>query len=208
MYILQDSPFDGDTERAAARWPAIERLLMEMEVYCDMEMENKDRRRDAIVKLLEEYCEKVHTIREGCLIVPLTFKDEYQLSHFISALKHIAKNIQAIVVDQPLKAIQEIIADRKEIAGEDQKVLQHLMQDVVSRIGIQLSVPRQHILNFLKITGESKVEVTMMPKIGKQGPAASRGELINFAEPFKSYKLVYEELWKFQELLESEELVR
>lgn len=199
MYILQTSHMYSDPDIPPAEWSAIERLVMETESYCyndNAALQTQDERWDQMVKLLREFCHKVLSMTKACLKITLSFKDENQLSRFISAFRQIAHNMQSIVVGKQLKEIQQRIASRKEIAKERRKVLQLLMQKVVSRIAIQLSIPRQHMLNFLKGTDEPNAVVTMVPKIGRQSPEASSDDIINFARPFKSYKLVYKELLK------------
>lgn len=186
---MDDDPYLPATLRAT-----IEKLLTETEIYFNGTLLNESEQWDAKVQLLGEFCYIVHPSKIGCLIIPLTFKDVSQLSRFIANLKHIAQRLQAVIVAKPLRDILELIAAKEKIAEEHRKVLTGLMQEVVSRIGMQLSISRQQMLNFLKGTDEPNIEVTIIPKIYRRGCAASRGDIMNFAKPLKSYKLVYKEL--------------
>lgn len=124
--------------------------------------------RSKVWNILQEFCKKVRSIKDGCLLAFLELEDEYHLSNLIRNLGSIAAKIRHMLITSTSKDVELSITGEKRVAlpEEVQGIVPKLLEELTNRLRMQLSVENLKMLQFLKSSDKkSPLMVTLLLKM-------------------------------------------
>lgn len=132
---------------------------------------------------------KVKDIIRGCLVADLQLKDDHQLSHLVSNLNLISRQIREALFK---KVKISSLVEMKDIPNDVKEGVKKLFDKMLDKLKLCVVLQKQEMMNFLKHT-EKIVRLTILIQDVLLQPPKPKS-VAHFLKDFKSFEHTYKEL--------------